>query len=652
MSRASDPLRIADGRLLGALTSREWLLADGRGGYAFGTQAGLNTRKYHGLLVVSRPPPAGRLLLVSRLEETLLVENDERVSLDLACYEPGIFHPDGYARLTGFSRTPSPTWTYEAAGRTIRKIVELGRDGSGLRVRWELDSGGPATLLVRPLLTRRSHHAVLREKDLAPEVSSSGSTVSWRARPGEPATILTFDGELVAEPPYFYRDVLYSVERERGYDAIEDLHAPCLIRFDLAEGEPVTLAATAEDEPQRTPIGAAPVAAHRRRGAVNEDAREALLAAADQFLIQDHDDQPGVVAGYPWFEEWGRDTMIALPGLCLATGRFELAFRVLEAWASRVSRGLLPNRLGDQHEVETNSADAPLLMIRSIELLDYAIGDRQRIEEGFAQAVTSVLDAYHEGTDHGIGVDTDGDGLLRAGEAGRALTWMDAIVGGEPVTPRRGKPIELNALYLEALRYGAELCDRSGDDERGALYRTRMLAVETSMRERFLDPDTGLISDVVDPTGPGDPHAFRPNLLFALAALSSPFPAADAERNLAKVELDLLTPFGLRTLVPDHPFYVSAYRGDQVSRDRAYHQGTVWPWLIGIYVDALVRLRGDDRKTRAKVETALAPLMRYVVDHGSVPEVFDGDQPHAAGGCPAQAWSVAELLRVVTWLES
>jgi predicted glycogen debranching enzyme len=229
---------------------------------------------------------------------------------------------------------------------------------------------------------------------------------------------------------------------------------------------------------------------------------------------------------------------------------------------------------------------------------------------------------------------------------------MDAIVNGEPVTPRRGKPIELNALWLDALRFGAELADRCGEDERGAYYRQGRLAAATAMRDRFLDPETGWIRDVVDPDGPGDGDAFRPNLLFALAAEQGPFPAAAAERNLARVELDLLTPYGLRTLAPGHPAYAGAYRGDQAARDRAYHQGTVWPWLLGVYADALVRVHGDGSRTRDKLEAALAPILRHAVDHGTLPEVFDGDAPHQPGGCPAQAWSVSEVLRLVAFMEA
>jgi glycogen debranching enzyme len=644
------PITTGDGRLLSALTSREWLLADGNGGYALGTHAGLNTRKYHGLLVVSRPAPLGRVLLVSRLEETLVVEEDARIPLDTACYEPGILHPEGYKSLQAFTASPCPSWTYEAAGREIRRTVELARDGSGVTVRWELVSGAPATLLVRPLLTRRSHHAVARQADLEPEVLTAEGEVLWRARAGEPATVLRFSGELVPEPAYFYRDVLYSVERGRGYESVEDLHAPCLIRFPLTPGSPAELRAVADDEPSRTPVVTGAPASWRPRRPWNDAAREALCAAAEPFLIRGVDGSPGIIAGYPWFEEWGRDTMIALPGICLATGRLETAYRILDGWAARLQDGLLPNRIGDRHAVETNSADAPLFFVRAVDRLDRALRNRKRIDRFFAAPVFQVLDRYHEGAAHGIGVGDDG--LLRAGEPGLALTWMDAIIDGEPVTPRRGKPIELNALYLDGLRFGAELADRAGEDERGATYRARMLALETAMRDRFVDPDTGWILDVVDLEGPGDGRAFRPNLLFALGAAQSAFPRAVAERNLARVELDLLTPYGLRTLAPGDPAYAGAYRGDQASRDRAYHQGTVWPWLMGAYVDALVRVHGDGTATREKIEAALAPLLRHAVDHGTLPEVFDADDPQQPGGCPAQAWSVSEVLRVIAFMES
>lgn len=636
-------LQIGDGRLLSALTAREWLLTDGRGGYALGTHAGLNTRKYHGLLVVSRPAPTGRLLLVSRIEETLVADGS-RHPLDVACYEPGVLHPEGFRHLFDFVRTPRPTWTYRVAGRELRRTIGLTADG-GVEATWTLVSGEPAALEIRPLLTRRSHHAIGREGDFQPVVEVSAGRLSWRARAGEPATTATFDGEVADAAAHWYRDVHYVVEKERGYECVEDLHAPALLRLPLEAGRPARFAARAEDEAPLPPFAPARPPRRRAKDDLAVAARKALVEAADTFLIRGATGAPGVVAGYPWFEEWGRDTMIALPGICLATGRHEIAFEMLSAWAERLRDGLLPNRLGDRHEVKDNSADAPLLFVRAVEALDRALRDRRRIERRFFPAVHEILEAYRRGTRHGIGVDHDG--LLRAGEPGEALTWMDAVLNGEPVTPRRGKPIELNALYGEALRYGAELADRCDDVELGATYRERGEILADAMREKFLDRSSGFLRDVVDPAGPGDADAFRPNLLFALAAQSSPFTQDEAERNLARVAVDLVTPFGLRTLAPMHPRYAPRYAGDQPSRDRAYHQGTVWPWLAGVYADAVLHVRGRTPAALQTIEAALTPLLTFVVDHGSIPEVFDGDRPHHPGGCPAQAWSVAETLRAL-----
>jgi predicted glycogen debranching enzyme len=638
------PLNIGDGRNLSALTGREWLLTDGRGGYALGTHAGLNTRKYHGLLIVSRPAPTGRLLLVSRLEETLAADGSS-AGLDTGCYEPGVLHPEGYGRLVDFTRDPYPTWRFRALDREIRRTVRLGRPEGGLVVTWELLEGEPAWLEVRPLLTRRSHHAVARAGDFMPIVEIAADGFLWRARAGDPATAIKVDGTVDDATPYWYRDALYIAEKDRGYECVEDLHAPCRLKLRLEPKRPVRLTARAEDEPAGKASPAAAPPPRRLKDELFQTARAALVAAADAFLIRGPTGAPGIVAGYPWFEEWGRDTMIALPGILLSTGRAEVAFEMLSAWGARLREGLLPNRLGDHHAVEDNSADAPLLFVRAVEMLDRVLRAPRRIERAFFPAVNQILDHFHRGTRHGIGVDSDG--LLRAGQPGLALTWMDAVLNGEAVTPRRGKPIELNALYGEALRYGAELADRCDDDALGAVYRERGEALAAGMREKFLDPATGFLRDVVDISGPGDGDAFRPNLLFALAAKSSPFTVDEAEKNLARTAVELVTPFGLRTLSPLHEKYVPRYEGDQPSRDRAYHQGTVWPWLIGIYADAVLNVRTRVPSARDTIEAALTPLLKFVVDHGSLPEVFDGDRPHAPGGCPAQAWSVAEVLRAL-----
>lgn len=637
------PLRLGDGRRLLAFTGREWVVADGRGGYAHGTHAGLATRKYHGLLVVARPAPVGRLLLVARVEDTLVVDGEE-IPLDTSCYEPGVLHPEGFRHQVAFAARPVPTWTYAVAGRRLVKSLHLSRQGEGVRVTWELVEGDAAAIRVRPLLTRRSHHAVARSDDFDPVVERVGaSSVRWRPRAGDPATVVSVDGVVVDDQAWWYRDTLYPVEQDRGYDAIEDLHAPCRFELSLVQGEPVGMRVTAEDAPA-SPAPAWPAARLSSRNVVGRDAQRALLSAAESFLVVGCDGRPGIIAGYPWFEEWGRDTMLAIPGLLIATGRTGVAADMLDAWASRLRRGLLPNRLGDHHAVETNTADASLLWVRALDRLLDKSCERDASAKRFREPLFEILDRHIAGTDHGIGVDADG--LLRAGAPGLALTWMDAVDVAVPVTPRRGKPIELSALWLDALHTGVMVAELLGDDALGAELRSRATATASAMRHRFLDPVSGYLRDVVDPEDGEDGDAFRPNLLFALGSSHHPFTRDEAERNLARVDVDLRVATGLRTLSPTHPSYQGRYAGDQSSRDRAYHQGTVWPWLLGPWADAVLRVRGDGERSRATILDALEGSLRFVVDHGSLPEVFDGDDAHVPGGCPAQAWSVAEVLRV------
>lgn len=638
------PLQIGDGRRLLAFTGREWLISDGRGGYALGTHAGLSTRKYHGLLVVSRPPPTGRVMALARVEDTLVADGMS-VGLDTACYEPGVLHPEGFRHQVGFQARPYPTWTYEVLGRTIKKSIHLSRTGDGVRVTWELLAGEDAAVDVRPLITRRSHHAVARASEFAPIFNANaGGVLLWRPRAGESALEVRVDGTLHDDRSFWYRDVLYPVEQDRGYDAIEDLHAPCQFRLQLKLGEPVSLRARLDDEVRTGSAIPQPSRATTRHPATQE-AHRALSVAADAFVISRPDGGPGIIAGYPWFEEWGRDTMIALPGILLATGRPGVAAELLDVWAERLNAGLLPNRLGDHHAVETNTADAPLLFIKAISALLTRSRAKGGVTARLSPAVHAILDAYLHGTRHGIGLDDDG--LLAAGEAGLALTWMDAVDHGVPVTPRQGKPIELNALLLDGLDVGATLAELSGDDSLGAHYRTTSSKLMAAMHRRFLNPATGYIRDVVDLVGSGDGDAFRPNLLFALASSQSPFSIDEAERNLSRVEVELLVSSGLRTLTPTHPDYIGHYGGDQPSRDRAYHQGTVWPWLLGPYGDAVLKVRGDTPRTRQRILNALEASLKHVVDHGSLPEVYDGDDPTHAGGCPAQAWSVSEVQRLL-----
>ena len=624
---------------------REWLLADGAGGYAAGTRADVPTRRYHGLLIAPLPPPRGRTLVLARCE-AILRDASGAWPLDASWYEPGVVHPDGWRHLEGFEPHPVPTWIHAVGGRRVRRRLGLRSGGGAAGIIWELLDGPPAELLVRPLLTCRSHHGVLRETDFEPVMVLGSTGLRWRRAPGEPEVVLAWSGRPTEAPACFYRRVLLPVERDRGYACVEDLHAPVQLALELAPGQAASLQVSL---PDLVPGEEAAFAV--RRTAPATSTRELLEAGRETFVIRSPAGKPGIVAGYPWFGEWGRDTMIALPGLLLATGHGDRAREILRTWAGRVRGGLIPNRLQDaaSETEDTGSADAPLLFVRAVAAWEAQAGPGAAADAALEEAELAILEGLHAGTAHGIGVDA-ADGLLAAGLAGRALTWMDAITDGVPATPRRGKPVELNALYLEALRQGARIAARRGDAGLLEVLRERAGHLVRGLG-RYVDDTSGVLRDVVDPEDPRDGVRLRPNLLFALALSPSPLPVGARRAARAAVEARLLTRYGLRTLDPADPDYRGSYAGDQRTRDAAYHQGTVWPWLLGPYVDAVLAVRGRHRRVRLRLAEVLWPLVRRAREEGTLPEVFAGDRPHIAGGCPAQAWSVAEVLRAQAALE-
>lgn len=586
----------------------EWLVATGEGGYALGTASGIPTRRYHGNLVVALPPPLGRTMVWPRSEEVLRTATGDEVALTQSWFEPGVLVPEVAAVPTAFTCAWQgfPTWTFEIGEHRVQRRLVVGARSAGLEFR--LLDGPPCEVLVRPLLTWRSHHHVRRHPDV------TGVTVMW-------------SGEVDDDVRHVYRNALLPTERARGYAHVEDLVAPVRVRFRLDKGPGqlwVKLTAATDDDPDPSP---------------EEDP---VARARSAFVIRRPDGRSGIVAGYPWFTEWGRDTMIALPGLLLPHDPPRVR-EVLGAWCDRLDRGLLPCQLHDSGSgpLHTNTADASLRMLQAMAALHEVSPDL--VDAPLRAAADSVVEAYDSGTDHGIFVDDDG--LLVAGAEGEALTWMDAITSDGPVTPRRGKAVDLNALYVQGVRFAAELASTAGASDRARVLTNRARRCADAMAERFPDGGDGWLLDVVDSVDTVSPEPLRPNLLVALATPDIPWPGQVAERSLAMVEERLLTPYGLRTLDPRHPDYVPRYGGDQPTRDRAYHQGTVWPWLIGSYVDAVLQVRGDDESVRATLAERLATLKRDLDAHGSLYEVYDGDPPHRPGGCPAQAWSVSEVLR-------
>lgn len=628
----------------------EWLETNGRGGFASGTVAGPNTRRYHALLLIARHPPADRFVLVNHLEEYVAI-GEQTVALSANCY-PGTVHPDGYTRCAGFSSEPWPTWIYDVEGvQVIREIFcPQGRDL--VVVRWSLAGTGAqaATLLVRPMLSGRDYHRTHREnRDLWPRANENGA-VRWQPYDGVPA-VRAFCSGAYRHAPDWYRRVQFPVEQERGLDGEEDWWSPGEFTMELVPGRPAHLAFTTEAV-EAIHVEALAQDEQRRRqrlvdGAPGDDRLvRSLWRAADAYL-SDRGRQKTVIAGYPWFTDWGRDTFISLPGLCLVTGRHDAARQVIEAFAAHVSQGMIPNRFPDAGETpEYNTIDASLWFVHAVgRYLDYT-RDEETVRRAAWPAVRAILDGYRQGTRYGIRMDADG--LIAGGEPGVQLTWMDAKVGDWVVTPRRGKPVEIQALWVRALAVGEDLATRFGDApfaERCGDDRVRAIR---SFRARFWYERGGYLYDVVD--GPqGDDPSLRPNQIYAVAFPGELLEEQQAKRVVQIVEERLLTPVGLRTLAPGDPQYRPRYEGGVHSRDGAYHQGTVWPFLLGPFVTAWLRVHGATADAKRTARGFLDGIERHLGEAclGQVSEIFDADAPHHPRGCFAQAWSVAEPLRAL-----
>jgi predicted glycogen debranching enzyme len=629
----------------------EWLETDGLGGFAMGTVAGVATRRYHGLLTVARHPPVDRTVLLSKLEESLLLPEGV---VDLATTQyPGVVHPAGFRHLDSFCLAPFPTWTWEAGGLRLEKTVFLVHGRSTVVVQYRAEAA--CTLRVRPFVALRDFHALTRESasfDERTRESAWHGTRAVRIRPYAtlPALSLHHNGRPAGEPSFWYRDVEYLEELARGLDCREDLYGMAPIQFDLRPGEPGWVVATTHEEDVVDAGRVAELEAAertRRSPAAGDPLLARLGAAADQFLVRRADGSPTIIAGYPWFADWGRDTMIALPGLLLARGLLDEARDVLAGFLAHVDRGIIPNRFADgQEPPEYNTADGTLWLFHAVDAYARAGGDRGFVRDVFYPRAKEVLAWHERGTHYGIRVDP-ADGLLVAGDAGSQLTWMDARVDGGVVTPRHGKPVEINALYFNALRFVESLAVELGDEGEARACRAAADRLRDSFLRLFWDARRECLFDVVHAEGPD--RRLRPNQIFAVSLPRSMLSPAQMQRVVRAVEKALLTPYGLRTLAPDEADYRPHYRGGVRERDGAYHQGTVWPWLLGPFVTALLRAFGRTHENTVHCRGLVAGLERHLGEAclGTVSEVFDGDPPHAPGGACAQAWSVGELYRVL-----
>jgi len=629
----------------------EWLETDGLGGFASGTVSGLRTRRYHAMLLVATRPPTGRVVLVNGLE--VWIETPAgRFALSSHAYASDLVHPDGAQRLEAFAAQPWPHWQFRLEDNTRVDQELFVRHGAPVVVlTWRLHAPQEGVKLsVRPLLSGRDYHALHHENTAYRfDAERRHGQVIWQPYPDLPRIVALSNGTYTHGPDW-YRHFFYAEEHGRGLDDTEDLATPGYFSWDLSQGEAVCLFAAASQETPSLPLqGTAEACAQALRQAERQRRQSfssTLHRAADAYLVRRGTGKT-LVAGYPWFTDWGRDTLIALRGLCLATGRLDAARDILLEWAGAVSEGMLPNRFPDRGEhPEFNAVDASLWYVIAVYDFLQAIDQQSRPlapsdRKTLHEAIDAILRGYARGTRYGIHLDDDG--LLAAGEPGVQLTWMDAKVGDWVVTPRLGKPVEVEALWLNALWIARDL-----SEPWGTLF-TRGCEV---FRTRFWNETDGYLYDVVDAdhrAGDVDP-SLRPNQLFAVGGLPlTLLPPERARRVVDTVEAHLWTPMGLRSLAPDAPGYVPRYEGGVHERDGAYHQGTVWPWLIGPFIEAWLRTRGNTRVAKQYARaTYLKPLLQHLdaAGLGHISEIADGDPPHTPRGCPFQAWSLGEALRL------
>jgi predicted glycogen debranching enzyme len=653
------------------LLDREWLVTNGLGGYASSTVAGVPTRSYHGLLIAALPAPLGRMLLLAEVSEQLRLPGGATVRLGGAEYAGGRLEMGSApAHLLDFSLDAGlPVWRYEIDRHVIEKRLWMPHRMNTVILRYRLLEGeGPVRIKLLPTVHFRPYDAPVNTPLCGPfrlqlidgraELSCEQAHMVLRMVLGGERTAFTVEERRL-------REVLYRTEASRGYAAEGELYTPGYFRADLAQDRPVTLTASCEPWPtlDALPADQSEQAERVRRErllaasvpAVREGIGAELVLAADQFLItpaarveeaarlRAAGDEPGsVIAGYHWFTDWGRDTMISLEGLTLVTGRSHEAGSILRTFAQHFRDGLIPNFFPDgKTEGVYHTADATLWFFHALSRYLECTNDRATLRLLLPKLVDSV-EHHRKGTRFGIGVDP-ADGLLRQGAAGYQLTWMDAKVGDWVVTPRRGKAVEINALWYNALCL-----------LRGWLVEEQMVSalpwlddaveqVRASFNRRFWNPATGHLFDVVDGEK-GDDPACRPNQVFAI---SLTHPVLDRERwrpVMDVVQAKLLTPVGLRSLAPGHPDYKPKYYGDLRARDAAYHQGTVWAWLIGPFIDAWLKIHPEDRLGARRFLEGLIPHLDEACI-GSISEIFDAEKPYTPRGCIAQAWSVAEMLR-------
>ena len=647
---------------------QEWLLTNGLGGYSASTVVGCNTRRYHGLLCAATQPPVGRIIALTRIEEMVTLDDDAAHAFDISVNQfHAAFHPHGWQHLRRFTLEDVARWEYDVDGVSIVKEVQLAWRQNVVGVRYTVRPTRPrkVRLSLAPFFSLRDFHSLRHVNDWPFESEPEDRAVT--ASVGTLRAQVSADAGAFSPKPDWWYGHYYSIEGDRGADNAEDLFTPGAFRLEYsgAAAQSITLWASLDQAPlldwdeqlklrkeawAKSHVAASgkPAAGLPTRTMVSANteslALKRLVRAANDFVVfrKMPSGEPGatVIAGYPWFADWGRDTMISLPGLLLVTGRFAEARQVLSVFAEYCSEGMIPNRFDDYtNEPSYNTVDASLWFIHAVfEYLTYT-ADLATFDRVLRPACRQIIDGYRNGTRYHIKMDP-ADGLISQGDAQTQLTWMDAKCNGVAFTPRQGKAVEINALWYHALRLMGEneLAEKVADSFRKAYW---------------IDATRGL-ADVVDGSPRADGYyaqrdlSLRPNQIFAVSLPNTPLTPDQQRAVVDIVQRELLTPMGLRSLGRGDWRYCGRYNGDQFHRDSCYHNGTVWAWLIGGFLSAYLRVNQRSNAAVGQVRAWLAPLIDQMstASIGQISEIFEGDPPHRMAGCPGQAWSVAEVLRV------
>ena len=632
-------------------TKREWLETNGIGGFASSTVSGANTRRYHGLLTAATRPPLGRVMMLSKFEETVFI-GDARYELSTNQF-PGAIYPEGCKYIKNFRLAPFPVWTFEIAGVQIEKKIFMVHGSNTTVCRWEIKNQSQIAsrqtqIELKPLLSFSDYHHLQHENsDFDWRYEASENLVTVKPYTEMPPLYFAHNARTVENTNVWYRNFEYAIEKERGFDFSEDLFQPFALKFDLSEAA-IVIAST--DRENYTVAETFEINEIERRenlieqAGVKDDFTKQLVLAADQFIVSRGAGKT-IIAGYPWFSDWGRDTMIALNGLTLATNRAEIAKSILLEFSQHISEGMLPNRFPDAGDAaEYNTVDATLWYFEAIRAYAEKTGDYEFVRANLYEKLADIIVWHLKGTRYKIKVD-EADGLLYAGTPDVQLTWMDAKIGDLVVTPRTGKAVEIQALWYNALRIMEDFAAEFGDAEDEKKYLELAEKARTNFNRIFWNDAEECLFDFVN--GDAKDAAVRPNQIFAASLPYAILDSAErAQKVVERVEAELLTPFGLRSLSPEDKDYRPIYIGNPFERDTAYHQGTVWAWLIGGFVDAHRKVFPDDEK---RVEEILDGFKNHLHEAGcgQISEIFDAAAPHNPRGCPAQAWSVAEVLRAM-----